>query len=463
MNLFNLFTRTDSDSKPDENTLGKEYKSAQKKLDDFIKLAKKNTSDRRHTFDSLIKFVIDGEQWTNAEVKDLDGAMDLTFNFSEDYVDRYIARLFPRNPHTGVLEIGVKVYDKEQEKLEKAIMNFYDKNKIVSVVLEQATNYLVGGSGVFYFPQDPIDGKAKLISLDPRYCYFGWKGCELVQFAYKDYVGDNNWDIFYWDLHEFLHFDSAKNSYYSKLNPYNFIPVAWMPNKPKPHTHEGRSKLLSLYNLDRAYNFAATDYSRRVDDNTEPHLAVFSDNVSLENVGRGKKKKTKLGTNDDMKYLELQEGKEILDYLALLEAKIKTKAGIVDSAGSVKSGISGVSLSYQYSDMMDLIGFMRVIWDDGFRKMNKAILTYEYGEKDYRTDPVYHPFISLDNKQRVEEYVLMIQNKLISHRDAIDELRGVENAEEKVAEILAEAEKFAPPEPDGDDDDNKKSDDDKKN
>lgn len=444
MSLFNLFFRTTDEQRRNENTLDKQYKSAKKKINDFIDLTKSITANRKILFNDLMSFVLDGEQWTNAEIKDLDGDMDLVFNFSENYLERYMARLFPRNPHTGVLEIGVKVYSSEQskEKQERAILDFYKESGLVSVLLEQGINYLCAGAGIFYYPEDPITKKAKLISLDPKDCYLGWSGSELVQFAYQDYVGDNKFDIYYWDLAMFLHYDAKKNQYFQQKNEFDFIPVSWIPNNPKPHKHEGRPKTVALYNLDRAYNFASTDFSRRIADNTDPPLAIFSDSVDIKNVERGRRKKTRLGKDDDAKYLELKEGKEILSYLEMIESKIKTKAGIVDSSGAIRAQLSGVSLSFQYSDMMDLVGFMRIAWDTAFRKMNNAILSYQFGEKEYKTDPVYHPFLSLDNKQRIEEYVLMLKNKIISVRDAIDEIRGVENPEEKLKEIIEEAKKL---------------------
>ena len=370
-----------------------------------------------------------------------------------------MARLFPRNPHTGVLEIGVKVYEENKdvkEKHEKEILNFYKEQDLISVILEQGINFLCGGVAVFYYPIDPITKKAQLISLDPKECYLGWKGSKLVQFAYREYVGDNKYNIYYWDLAEFIFKDGKTEKMERMENKYDFIPVSWMPNNPKPHKHEGRSKLLSLYNLDRAYNFASTDFSRRIADNTEPHMVISSDDVSIGDVERGKKKKTKLAKGDDMKYLELKEGAEIVNYLNLLEGKIKSKAGIIDSSGALKTHVSGISLSFQYSDMMDLIGFMRIVWDRGFREINKAVLSYRFGEQEYKTDPIYHPFLNLDNKQRIEEYVMMIENKVISHRDAIDELRGVESPDEKLKDIIAE-QKLINPEPKPDNNFNNKN------
>jgi len=42
-----------------------------------------------------------------------------------------------------------------------------------------------------------------------------------------------------------------------------------------------------------------------------------------------------------------------------------------------------------------MIGFMRIFWDKAFRDLNRAILTYKFGEskdgKPYETDPSITP------------------------------------------------------------------------
>ena len=199
-----------------------------------------------------------------------------------------------------------------------------------------------------------------------------------------------------------------------------------------------------LSGLDKEYNERSSDFSKRIKENTDPHILIKTALSNVAKVIRGRNKQTRLGPEDDMKYLELKDGKEILDWLDKLEARINKKTGIVHSSGETKTGMSGKSLGYQYSDMMDLIGFMRLSWDKGFRQMNNAILNYKFKTGVYHTDPVYQPFLMQDNSDRIQDYATMIDKNLISHKDAIDELRGVENAEEKLDEILEEMKKFKP-------------------
>ena len=425
-----------------KENLKEDRENLKENIDNFLSDTKPITEKRKAGFKSLMSFVLDGKQWSDSEIKDRDGDPVLTFNFSEDYIERYLARLFPRSPRTGVMEVGVKISDDENAKFEKEILDVYKKNNLPNILLGQGTNFLVGGAACFYYPQDPITKKAEIISLDPTTVYLGWKGEKLVQFAFKDELGNGKERIIYYDLANIvvIEGDEMKEIY---VNKYGFIPFTWIPNFPKPHKHEGRSKILSLFELDCEYNQRASDYSKRTEENTDPHLAIFSDEVEAKKVKRGRKRKTKLGKDDDMKYLELSEGKEILDYLNMIERIMRRKTGIIDSAEILKSAVSGFSLALQYSDMMDLIGFMRIFWDKAFREMNSAILTYKFGAGSYESDPVYHPFIMYDSKERVDEYAVMLDKDIISRRVATDELRGVENADEKVKEIIDEKMKFS--------------------
>lgn len=421
-------------------------------LKTFLSTAGDVVTQRAGIFDENIKFVLDGEQWTESERLERLGKSMLTFNNCEDYVYRYLVKLFPFSS-TGVLQIGVKVHENDKvkkEQYEGEILTSYRLNGLSRKVVEQGTNFLVGGAGCLYYPLDPLTGKVKIISLDPKTVYLGWSGDDIITFAFKEDIGDNKQRITLWTLSNCFIFegDVLIRAY---SHDFGFIPASWIPNYPKPHKHEGRSKIASLMDLDREFNFRASDYSNRVDNNTEPDRVIFSDKVGSkdsEKFDRGKKQTHFLGKDDDMRYLELKEGPEVLGYLNKLDDKFRSKTGLVESAGAVKSAVSGVSISFQYSDMMDQIGFMRVFWDEAFVKMNRAILTYKFGQGEYDSEPVYSSALLFDTKQKVEEYKLMLDMGVISRFDAIEELRGAENAGEKITEILEENAKFNPPVPD---------------
>lgn len=450
--MFGFFSKNKQNELINSNTLSDKAKDAKSRVENFMKFAKKNTDTRHAHFQTLMSFALESKQWTHGELvkKDDENDSALVFNFSQEYSDRYMARLFPRNAHTGVLEVGVKVTELDQkikQAYEDEILKVYAESSLPGILLEQGIDYLVGGAGCLFYPQNRITKKADIISLDPTKVYLGWKNGVLVQFAFKEYLGDNKFKTIYYDLANIIVVDETTDKVISEKNPFNFIPFSWVPNNPLPHQHEGISKIRILSDLDRAYNRNASNFDKRIEENTDPHLLIKSDMADAKNIERGRNKKTRLGKDDDMKYLELQEGEEVINWLNLIEKRIKTKTGIINSSGDFASGVSGKSLSFQFADMMDLIGFMRLRWDKAFREMNSAILTYAKGEKPYVTHPVYQPFMAQDSSERVKEFATMIENDIISREDAIDELRGVENAGQKIDLILKENKRFAENEP----------------
>lgn len=418
-----------------------------KKVEDFISDKQKTTANRSNSFKSLFEFVLDSDQWTSKEEKErkADGLESLIFNFSSDFVDRYLARLFPRNQRTGVLEVGAKVYKDKKGKMITEIMEIYRKHYLPAILIEQGVNFLIGGAGCLYYPQNPTTKRAEIMSLDPKNCSLAWQRGELVRFAHEEKFTDGGKEIIYIDKNVFVNILFSADSTYElevKDNKFNFIPISWIPCFPKPHNKEGRSKILQLMDLDCEVNKQASNFSKRVDDNTVPHTNVFSDKAKDGDYKRGRKKVSYLGKDDDVRQEEVSESNIVLEYLDFIDKRMRRKTGIVDIGGAIKAAISGVSLSFQFSEMMDLIGFMRVFWDKGFREMNNAILTYKFGVGEYDTDPVYNPALAFDSKMKVEEYCLLLDKKLISRKDAITELRAVEDPDDVIAKILIEDKMF---------------------
>ncbi len=418
-----------------------------KQIDDFISDKHKVTNNRKTSFNSLFSFVLDGNQWTDAEEKDRasDGLESLILNFSSDYLDRFLARLFPRNQKTGVLEVGAKVFNDNSGKLLPEIMSVYRKSYLPSMLIEQGTNFLVGGASCLYYPRDPITKKARVFSLNPVNCSLAWQGDELMRFAHKEKLIDGSEEIIYYDKNVIVNILISSDSSYSldiTKNIFGFIPVSWTPCSPKPHSKEGRSKILQLIDLDVEANKQASNFSKRVDDNTIPHVNIFSDKAKKGDYERGRKKVSHLGADDDVRIEEINESAIVLEYLEFIDKRMRRKSGLVDTGGAIKAAVSGISLSFQFSDMMDLIGFMRVAWDKTFRQMNDAILTYKFGIGDYDTDPVYNAALAFDSKMKTEEYCLMLDKKLISRKDAITELRAVEDPDDIIAKIIEEDKKF---------------------
>lgn len=445
MSILHTIQQVFFPSSPEQTLYTKEIARVKKK-------ATGDTSERTSEFASRQAFVLEGKQWTLDDANERESAPILTLNYSEDYVDRYLARLFPRNPRTNVLEVGAKSHETDPEKrtlYEKEIFSVYRQNKLAEKLLEQGQNFLVGGSACLYFPTDPITFETLIFSINPTALFLDWQGNELKAFFFEELIVDGDTKtrrITFWDKKIGFVLENEK-IVATRKNKSGLLPLAWIPNRPLPHQHEGNPKVASIEELDRDVNERVSDWSKRIFENTDPHLVISSDMVKADKVQRGRKKITYLGKDDHAEYLQVPDGSDVKTYLDFMVDVIKAKLSLIDSAGTVKAAVSGVSLSFQYSDMLDQIGFMRLYWDTAFRDMNRAILTNKFGvgHGNFDTDPVYHPALQQDSKARTDEYAVMLDKKIISHRDAIDELRGCENADEKIAEILEEEKKFSPP------------------
>lgn len=450
--------------------------TAKQIVDDFISSATGATRKRTAQFEKYERFISDNDQWDLSEQK-LGDVPQLTFNQTEDYINTYLAKLFPRNTETGALEIGVKSKETDEtkkEKYEKEIFATYEQNALPEILLEQGQNFLIGGDAALYYPRDPMTTKAKIISLDPTKCYLGWNGNKLEQFAFTDEISiaearkntHDSWlvrfirdtlkianeeterfrkteRITYWD--EKYQIIKVGSQVTIRANADGFIPFSWIPNKPKPGSREGRSDGKSLYGLEKEYNFRTSDFAQRVKSNTQALLATYSEldgtKMDRDKISSGI---LPLNQGDKAEFLHLTENAEALDYIGLIERKMDKKMAINDAVnGEIKSNVSSLAMMYYFSPMLDRIALKRVYWDQAFRNLNQAILFYAFGAGQYSTEPIYQPVMMLDTETKIKNTILLLENRLISHKDAIDIIRGTENAVKKFEEIKKEFEELS--------------------
>ena len=400
---------------------------------------------REAYFKAYFDFAFSGIQLTTQEENELKSKdIDiLTFNHSEDYFEEYISKLFPRNPQTGSLDVGVSVIEDDiikRSEYEDIILQQYTENKLPDLLLEQGQNFLIGGSAALYYPPDGFGG-VNIFSIDPRQVFLGWVSNLLQWVAWFD-SHSNTYTYITPQL--VLTLDNNKAIINVKENVLKFIPFSWIPNMPKAHSREGKSKIASIANLDKSYNKTMTNYGKRTDENTSPHQVVSGDGVKRKELRRGKGKTTVLPAGAKMDYLELKEGKEILDFAQKMEDKIRSKTGLIDTQGVIKSAISGASLQLQFAGILDKIAFMRVYWDQAFKDLNYSILLAHLGSDKLipQTKPNYNSSVVEDPSQKVTDTISQVDSNIMSRRRAIDSLRGSENSEQELEEIVEEKNQF---------------------
>lgn len=443
-------------------------------VEEFLNVTESLTKTRQSQFAKYEKFISDNIQWDIKEEPDGESPK-LTFNQSEEYMNTYLAKLFPRNPETGTLEIGVTVKESDKTKkelYEKEILNVYQQNNIGEILLEQGENFLIGGDGCFYFPQDQTTQSAKIISIDPRYVYLGWSGNKLEQFAFVDEISqreamlDPKENKLVLLIKKFLNLSSEESKKFKKVqrvtywdsnwqiikignevdvreNKTGIIPFAWIPNKPKAGSREGRSEAKSLYDLEKEFNKRSSDFAKRVKDNTQAVLAIASNLDATKLDKENAKGILAMAQGDKAEFLHVTENREVLSFLDMIERKMDKKMAVNDAVnGNIKSNVSSLAMMYYFSPLLDRIGLKRVYWDSAFRQLNKAIILYKFDVKDIATEPIYQPIMITDTESKIKNTVLMLENGLITHREAIDILRPSENSFEKWKEIKAEMEEL---------------------
>lgn len=444
-------------------------------VDTFISGAEANMKTRTSQF-SKYEIFVDGDQWETDQIPEGNDPF-LTFNKSEDYINTYLAKLFPKNPETGAMEVGVKCHETDKtkkEKYEKEILDTYEKCSLPALLMEQGKNFLIGGDACLYFPKDPLTNRAKIISIDPTSVYLGWNGDTLEQFAFVDKITlaeaekDTHAGWLVTAIKTFLNLENKPADRFKKVQRITYwdadfqiikidktceirentdheIPVVWIPNNPKAHKHEGRSEIKSLYSLDQEINYRTSDFGKRVKENTDAVLAISSDldssKVTRESVRDGI---LAMAKGDKAEFLKLEENKEVLDYTREINDRMDRKMAVNDAVnGQIKSNVSSLAMLYYFSPLLDRIGLKRVHWDNAFKKLNETILRYKFTDGNFKNSPVYAPIMVVDQQSKIENTILLLQNHLMTYKEAIDSLRGGENSVTVFEEIKKEYQELA--------------------
>ncbi len=385
-------------------------------IQDLINETEEARARREEKFRENFLFGLDGVQWEEDE-KPVGKKSIITFNQTQDYIDIYMAKIFPVNPYTGERTIGVKCYDKNKgQEYEKEITKTYEKNELIIKIEEQLTNFFYGGAACLYYPMD-ISGKTKIYSINPTQVCFKYDDDEISELAIIDEISikkENKWleklirnlgieskkkykRITYWNKE--IQAVTIEDEIRVAENQEKKIPFSWIPNNPKPHEKEGRSEIEKTRKLEKEFNFRISDLAQRIRENTEPILATFSDNeISIERDERGI---LKMGKDDDAKFLTVPEAIENMKLCEKIEDRIKIKMGINEAVlGKLKSNISRMAMQYYFSTLLDKIAKKRIYWDKAFRELNRTILKRKFKKGNFSNSPVYNQAIFNDENMK---------------------------------------------------------------
>lgn len=447
------------------------------KIKTWIDNFKDQRDNRIKRFSNNIDFLRKEEQWDDEDIEAeqiVNEDERLVINQVDEFLEFYLAKLFPRDPLTNAITIGVNVKDlpdSQVDEYEKLILSTYKSVRLIRKLLEQGQNFLVGGNGCFYYPYDSGIRQTRLFSIDPLAVYGPeFDDHDIQAIAFEERISESTKKTFftqvlerikmreeetvtkitYWDKNQKVVLENGEVVEREK-NTLGYIPFTWLENRPNSHTHEGNPEVLeSDRNLQKEYNKRFSNFGQRAKKNTRAKLAIFSQRELAKNITKkdGNDILT-LDPSDKAEFLNYQENAEVLSYLDKIDNHMKRKRGMNDATdGVIKTHVSGISMSYSFAPLLDRIGLRRVSFDQFFEEFNKAILINKFKEKasNVITEPVYNPILAPDYDQKVTNVLAMRDRDipLISLDRALDILHGAENAakeKEKIMNELDEIEK----------------------
>jgi hypothetical protein len=415
------------------------------------------------------------EQWLQKEIPAGDRPKISLF-LSADTIRQYRAKLFP-----GRAEVGIKVYPEtdsenvlETAKYENHILEMYEQNQMPLILHDQSEWFFVGGESCLFAPHDPNTGNpgkgadALIFSIDPTKVTIGIHGYKKVfgmheqtitaQQARKlpwvkldENISDETVlsDLYYFDLFHYCRIiNEDKICAKAVKNPYPSgyeVPYFWIPNNAKPGAICGNSEVRHLRILDKEINFRVSDYAERLRSGvlgpvfvsgagTNKKISLDKDFINFLADGG---KAERLGLAGD--------GQEYLNYFNFMLDIYQKKTTITDDIVGTKnanSASSGIALQYKFISLQELIDEKRLVWDNGLKQLNKAILFYKFGSgKKFRNKPIYANVMPTDETVAARNNALLVESGLKSRESAIDELNPNESAQDIIKKINSDKEK----------------------
>lgn len=442
------------------------YKEKIERLWDY---AGEEREKRVTRFENVEDFVFDENQWDDDDVANAGIKNDqekLVINQIGDFVNEgFLSKLFPRDPATGIIDIGAIVknrQEKETRKFEAEIRETYRFNKFMKKLLEQGRNFLNGGNAAVYYPWDEASKITRIFSVDPRTVFYRYEDNDLQEVMMVDRIlnyekgmlskimdkyfkpsyGYDQTRIIYWNKDEMFILENGKIKEHAE-NERNKIPFEWVANQPKPHCYEGKSEITdSLMKLQKEYNKTISSFGRRVSKNTKGKFAIKT-NRELDDIAEESRDRElfKLDPGDGMEGVEFKENKEILDYASGIDQILKRSKGMNTATdGEIKSHVSGLAMQYAFAPLMDKIALRRVYFDELFYSVNEAIIYNRFDISGVEVQPQYNPIVTMDYSEKVKDIVKMrdLDVPLISLENALDQLHGADVSDMEKQRILTE-------------------------
>lgn len=254
----------------------------------------------------------------------------------------------------------------------------------------------------------------------------------------------------------------------SHANTLGEIPIVHIPNTLASSSPWGMPDIADILSLNRQYNETATQLADTISYHSSPTTVIVGAKASQLEAGANK---VWAGLPKDAQVYNLEMSSDAplaQAFLDRLKQAMHEMTGVpVTALGQQQavSNTSGVALQIQYQPMMQRFQQKALLYGKGYAKVNEyALKTLALKEPEvfaydpsiapplkegqlpildrrdptsYLTHAKFHSPLPIDKLIKLNEIMSMMQLGLESKRGALKEL-GVDNPDEKLAELLAE-------------------------
>jgi hypothetical protein len=369
------------------------------------------------------------------------GRTSLVLNYARTVVDKGLGYLLGRG-------LGFAVEGAElAERAEALIYGVYWDNDLDAVDLQVAQNAGVLGDGIYKVFFDPLEGRIRVVNVDP-FCFFAhWAADDPSALRRVDvaYRVDSDDVVESWTDEE-LSLAVGERVVRRGPNPYGFIPFVHVPNLQPPNQFWGVSDLVDVIPINRELNERISDQADIIRYHADPPI-IFRGVTEHSDLAVGPGTVWDIPVDADVKLLEWQGQPVAVQehiqqvFRALYEVSETPRSAFGDS-GRV---LSGVALEMELRPIIQKTLRRRVFWTRALRQRNRLILRLaeQYGVDGarpgdyapYRSRVIWPPMVPRDDELEVRNNVSLVGAGLRSHRTAMDAL-GEQSPEDEIARVL---------------------------
>lgn len=436
--------------------------------------------DNQWEIDRITKYYLYWKFYEGMHYKDFNDGM-LSFNYIKAFIDKVIMFLLGDEAFT----FHVKSYyttqiDKEVEKIAEELMMYHwgksDKLLLSYEILQMGS--ITGDSwvGLEWMPEEE-DRYCKVSVFDSRQCFVTFENGDfnrLESFLVRqplDKHGDNQYRLFvkrwYKDRIETWYqmdvsIEESKVAKYelkSYDNPYGFIPVVHIKNKPNSSGYYGKSDASDILKINKVYNELMQQVKAVIDYHVTPTTVITGASAKSLKKGLGQiwsglpaeANVFNLGLDVDLS--------ATVQFIKDLKTAMHELSDVPENAlGKIQaiSNTSAAALQITYHPLMQQANIKAMTYGEGITKLNTMILRMMQVEdpdnkrlvqllekspeflSEMQIEPIFAYGFPKDKTDELNRAQMELNMKLSSRREVMERM-GKQNIPELLEEIDEDA------------------------